>query len=219
MVIKQCFTLFFLLSIFHLSHSQEKKSLPFFFNEFHISVNRSALADANTENKFGFGAGISRLVMRQKKLNFIFGFEYNLNRQLKKQMYEGHFAFSDHSEYTINNLSIPLSLRYNLGNVTRLFLESGTFLDLSIGSQRKGSMHTFFPDQNNNIVYKEYTVKGKAGLAPLNYGLSGGVGLRLPFKKNELIIKTNYRFGWRNLYSGMGAIYNRYVTVSIGILV
>lgn len=195
-------------------------SIPFIFNEFNVSINRTNLATSNTEDRYGFGLSVARVGMKEKCFNVVFGFEYNLTRQYKKLMYEGHFASSSDIEYSINHLSVPFVCRYNLGNKTRFFLEAGIFMDLLINSKRSGTMYTSLPDQNNAIVYKEFTFKEKAGLAPFNYGPSAGVGLCLPFKNKELILKADYKYGLRNLYSGsMDGIYNRYIRVSFGVII
>lgn len=213
--------LLFVSFIFIYSFSFGKKdSIPFIFNEFNVSINRSNLENSNTADRYGFGVSLARVGMKEKHFNFVFGFEYNLTRQYKKRMYEGHFASSSDIEYTINHLSVPFACRYNIGNKTRFFLEAGVFMDLLINSKRSGTMHTSLPDQNNHIVYKEFTFKEKSGLAPFNYGPSAGLGFRLPFKNKELILKADYRFGLMNLYSGsMDGIYNRYIRVSLGVII
>lgn len=215
----RCLLVLFLLLDYCFSFGK-KDSIPFIFNEFNVSLNRTNLANSNTADRYGFGLSVARVGMTEKRFNFVFGFEYNLTRQYKKLMYEGHFASSTDIEYTINHLSVPFACRYNIGNKTRFFLEAGIFMDLLINSKSSGTMHTSLPDQNNNIVYKEFTFKEKSGLAPFNYGPSAGAGLRLPFKNRELILKADFRYGLRNLHSGsMDGIYNRYIRVSFGLII
>ena len=198
------------------SYGQEE-NIDFFFDEFGVSINSTNLKDENTENKFGFGIGIYHSFMNDKKINLIFGFEYNRTSQFKKIMYEGHFAHTTDLTYNLNNLSIPINIRFNVGNKTKVFLETGVFADLIISSKRKGTMHTYLPDQNNNIVYKEYEINEKADLASINYGFVLGLGLRIPLDKFEFTIKPDYRFGLRKLYSYQDNIYNRYIRLSVGL--
>lgn len=210
-------TLFFLL-FFSILNGQED-SISFFLNEFEISINRTNLEDENTEDRFGFGLGAFHSMMDSKKINLIFGFEYNLTNQLKKIIYEGHFAHATNVEYMIHNLSIPLNVRYNIGNKVKFFIQSGTFVDLIVNSIKKGIMHTYLPDQNNNIVYKEFSFKEKAGLSNLNYGFIGSIGLQIPNKwKKILILKTEYKLGLNNLLI-MNNInfYNRYWILTVGL--
>lgn len=207
-------TFSFLLSLL-TSYGQEDSAL-LFFNEFEISINRTNLANENTEDRFGFGLGVLHSMLEQKKINLIFGFEYNLTNQFKKIIYEGHYAHSTDVEYTIHNLSIPLNVRYNVGNKVKFFIQAGTFVDLIVSSKRKGIMHSYLPDQNNNIVYKEFSFHEKAGLRNLNYGFSGGIGLRIPTRKKELTIKTDYKIGLNNLLI-MDNIYNRYLRLTVGL--
>ena len=93
---------------------QEEKS-HFFFNEFNISLNKTNLSDDNTENRYGFGVSANRIMLEQKKINFVFGLEYNSTKQFKKKTYEGHYAHATDLEYTLNNLSVPLNFRLNFG--------------------------------------------------------------------------------------------------------
>jgi hypothetical protein len=125
------------------SFGQNKKK--FFFDEFNISINRTNLKNENTEDRFGFGFGIYHSFMSDKKINLIFGFEFNRTRQFKIRMYEGHFAHSSDLTYKINCLSIPIGVRYNLGHKIKIFVEAGGYADLILSSHRKGTMHTYPP--------------------------------------------------------------------------
>ncbi len=206
----------FLIPLSFLTAYAQKDTTSFFFNEFDLTLNRTNLINDNTKDRFGFGLGAFRSMMEPKKVNLIFGVEYNLTSQLKKSIYMGHFAHATDVEYTIHNLSIPLNFRYNIGNKVKFFLQIGTFVDLIISSSRKGIMHTYLPDQNNKIVYKKFSFKEKAGLRNLNYGFSGGIGLRIPITKMELTIKTGYNLGLNNL-SVDDNVYNRYFRLTVGL--
>lgn len=200
--------------IFLKAYGQEDKT-PYFFNELDISLNRTNLSNDNTKDRFGLGLGVFRIMREKKKVNVIAGLEYNLTNQFKKQVYEGHFSHATDVEYTIHNLSIPLSLRYNTGNKVKFFIQLGAFIDLIVNSRKKGIMHSYIPD-NNNIVYEEFSFSEKANLKGLNYGFSGGIGLRIPITKTELIIKTDYKLGLNNL-SVANSLYNRYYRLIVGL--
>lgn len=207
-------TLTFILSI-TLVFGQ--KNSVFFFDEFSVSINRTSLKDNNTNDKFGFGLGAYHALLESKKVNLIFGFEYNRTSQLKQSMYEGHFAHSTDVTYYINCLSIPLTARINFGNRIKFFISTGPFLYLSIGARQKGTMHTSLPNVNNQLVYKEFEFDGKADISSLNYGISLGIGINIPISKVNLIIMPDYKFGVKPLYDYHDQILNRYFRLMIGI--
>lgn len=183
------------------------------FNEFNVNLNLGH----DVEQQLGFGMGAYHSIMNQKKVNFIFGLEYNLNRQLIDYTYEGHYAHASNVRYTIHNLSVPFNLRYNIGKNIKAFIELGIFLDLIVNSKRKGIMHTYLPNENSNIVYNEFIFKENARITSPNYGICSGIGIKIPVKKRELIIKSDYKFGIRELDSRGTNFYIRYFRLSIGI--
>lgn len=210
---KKNLIILFILFSFFSSYSQEKDA-PFFFNEFNISLNKTNLSDDNTEDRFGFGIGLNRLMIKQKKVNLVFGLEYNVTRQFKKNTYEGRYANATNLEYTLNNLSVPLNFRLNLGNTFKIFTEIGVFIDLIYSSQRKGTMRTYLPNSNN---LNEFSIKEKANLSPINPGISGSIGLIIPIYKVESIIKIDYKLGLHELDSYKTSVLNRYYRLIIGI--
>lgn len=195
----------------------QEKNDPFFFKEFNISINRTNLSDDNTENRWGLGLSANRIMMEQRKINFVFGLEYNLTKQFKRRTYEGHFAHSTDMEYTLNNLSVPLNFRISFLEKNKIFIETGLFVDLILSSQRKGKIHTYAPDENNIVTYKVYNIKENAQLSRLNYGISAGIGISVPFDKFEIIIKPDYKLGLHELDSYKTSILNSYLRLNIGI--
>ena len=196
------------------SFGQEKVAI--FFDEFSISVNRTNLKNYNTEDRFGFGIGAYHSFLSKNKVNLILGIEYNRSNQFKKYMYEGHFANSADLTYSLSCISIPMGIRINFGSKTKIFLATGGYADLVINSNRKGMMYTYFPDQNNQVVNKEFQINEKAGLSN-SVGVYFGVGFRIPISKYGLIIRPDYKFGLNTLYSDVDNIYNRYFRLTIGL--
>lgn len=200
-----------------LSAFGQEEKIPFFFNEFTISLNKTLPWDDNTESRYGFGVSITRVMREQKKMNFVFGFEYNLTKQLKKTTYEGHYAYATDVEYTLNNLSVPLNIRLNFGANTRFFVEAGVFADLILSSKRKGKKHIEIVEGYTVISNQVADFKGKGNLSHINYGVVGGIGVSVPFDKFELIIKPDVRLGLHELDSFSTSFFNSYFRLSIGI--
>jgi hypothetical protein len=188
----------------------------FFFDEFHISLNRTALENSNTHDRYGFGLGIYHSFRSEKKLNIVFGLEFNRTSQFKKHMYAGHFANATDLTYNINCISIPIGIRVNLGSKTKVFIETGGFADLVINANRTGAMHTYIPDENNQLNYTMTEIDEKVSLSN-SIGLHLGVGVRIPLSTYELVIKPDYKFGINKLYSYQDDIFSRYFRLNVGL--
>mgnify|MGYP000951970680 CR=1 FL=1 len=197
-----------------ISNGQDSNTV--IFDEFLVSANRTVLQDGNTEDRFGFGLGIYHSFLPEKKLNIVLGLEYNRTGQFKKSMYDGHFANAANVTYSLNCVSIPFGLRANMGSKTKMFIEMGGFADLVVYSNRTGTMHTYLPDVNNQINYREFEIDENARLSN-TIGAYFGVGVRIPISKYELVVKSDYKYGITKLYSDPEEILNRYFRISIGL--
>jgi len=187
-------------------------STMFFFDEFKLSANRTMVSDYNTNDRYGFGIGLYHSFFRKKTSNILFGLEYNLTSQFKKQLYEGHFANSSNVTYTINSISIPIGLRLNIGKEIKYFAEIGGFVDLTLFSNRKGTMTTYNALDLSN---RTYTFNENAKLTNI-YGVYFGLGVRIPISKYELIIAPDYKFGLHQLDSYYD-ITNSYFRINVGL--
>ncbi len=188
-----------------------------FFNEFCVSLNKTNVQDYNSNDGIGFGVGAYHTSLPDKIVNVLLGFEYNRTTQFIENMYEGHFANATDLTYSINSISIPVTARLNAGKRIKFFCETGFFLDLNVGARRKGTKHTYLPDENNQIVYKEFEIDEKANISNINYGILAGIGVKVPISRFQLIIKPDYKFGIKALYDYQDQIYNRYFRIMIGI--
>ena len=183
-----------------------QKKIDLFFDEFCVSSNKSNVYDNNTDNKYGFGLSVYHSFRSDKTMNIIFGWEYNRVSQLKNYVYEGHFSHLTDVTYNTNYLSFPLGLRLNFGTRSKLILEVGGFADLSTGGKRFGTCHSYIPDENYVVTYKEFQFEEKGGLPSLA-GVYSGIGTVIPFSTVALIIKGDYKIG---LKMGPGSTYEEF---------
>lgn len=204
------------LQVFLSKASSGQDSKDLFFDEFQVSLNRTHLQDDNTVDRFGFGLGAYRSFMSDKRMNLVFGLEYNRTSQFKKSMYEGHFTQATDLTYNINCISIPIGFRVNVGAKLKVFFEAGGFADLIINSNRTGTKHTYSPDSNNQLHYNRTEIDEKVTLSN-TLGLYTGCGIRIPVSRFELIVKTDYKFGINKLDSYYDHILNRYFRINIGL--
>jgi hypothetical protein len=211
---KFCLVFLILIPLCNSLYAQDVNEL--FFDEASISFNRTNLADDNTENRNGFGLGLYHSFFAKSMVNLTFGVEYNRTSQFKRSMYEGHYASATDLTYHLNMASFPLGVRLNIGKKIRFFIEAGGYADLMLKSTREGMMHTYFPDENDQIVYKDYPIDEKAKLSSV-MGVYSGFGIRIPVSSFELVIKGDYKLGLQDLYSYMDTVNNTYWRIAAGV--
>ncbi len=212
MIIKQVLLLIgliFTLWVSSIAQSNEK----FPFDEFQVALNMTNEA----EIRYGFGLGTYIPFMQERRVNLIFGLEFNRTSLFLNSMYQGHWAHATDITYYSNCISIPMGLRVNFGKKTVVFIEPGFFGDFIISAKREGTMHTYLPDSSNHVTYtvSEFDEKVKFSNT---FGLYIGAGVLIPVSNIKLIIKPEYKFGINPLQSsGMDEIPNRYFRISIGV--
>jgi hypothetical protein len=162
------------LIITHLTPLYGQKDSLLFFNEYSISINQTDVgSNSNAEKKNGFGIGAYLSFQSQKKVNFVFGFEYNRTNVFFKHISTSKFGhYVKDVTYHYNCLSIPFLTRLNFGEKMKFFIEIGPYLDFQVGNTPSGM--------------------------PLLAGISSGIGLKIPISTHELFLKTDYKLA---LYS------------------
>jgi hypothetical protein len=186
------------------------------FNEFRVSINRNGSFTPNTNEKFGFGAGAYHTLKANKMIDVLFGFEYNRTSQYLESMYEGHVANSTDLTYSFHSFSIPFTARTTVGRKVKFFVDSGAFVDFILAANRKGTMHTYSPDENGHFVYKEFDFSERVKVSYPIYGVSVGMGIKIPLLKNEFLVRTEFKNGINTISNGMDSIFDRYYNLSIG---
>jgi hypothetical protein len=171
------------------------------------------LNDNNTKDRNGFGLGIYHSFFQKKTFTIIFGLEYNLTSQLKKQMNISHFGYSSNVTYTISTISIPVGLRLNIGKKIKYFAEIGGFLDINISSNSRGTttLYSFSDSLYHTTSFNEYAKLKNC------FGAYLGLGVRIPISKYELIIVPDYKVGFNPLYSNQDIITNSYFRINVGL--
>jgi len=189
---------------------------PVFFDEFSISISKANLNKSLEKEGFGFGFGFYKNIFSEKMVNLVPGFEFNRSVQYFEQMSSGHYGnYTDLTIY-INTLSLPVNARVNFGHKFKFFVEGGVFLDFTLGNKRKGMSH-FYQPGTGEPPEEGFPFEDKLNLEGINYGVSLGLGISIPISKIDLIIKPDYKFGVRTLYSYQDSVCNRYFRLSVAI--
>jgi len=201
-------------------YTQELDKKKFFSPEIMISLNRTTVADRNTHDRFGFGAGIYFPFFDKKRCNLIVGLEYNRNTLFKKYMStNGKWGGGNYNTtYDINNIGIPVCLRVNMGKKIKFFIEAGAFFDLAVFGREKGTYKVVIINPIDSTTTKiDRTFNSKISYKMPNFGIQGGIGLRIPIQKYEILLKGDYKWGMRNLIDNYyGIIRDRYWRFSVG---
>jgi len=173
--------------------------------------------DYGVDSRVGFGLAMYRTMLPQKKVNILFGFEYNRTTRFVDYFYKSHNSASYDVTYTVNSISIPFSVRINVGKRVKLFAEPGIFLDLNIGARGKGTSYSILyqPDENGNIQYTKTQYDEKADVSNINYGFALGVGIKIPVSKHYLIIKPDYKIGLVPVYDYYDQLSNNYFRMTV----
>lgn len=216
---KYLFTTLFLSSYSLFLYGQGKNASfgdKYFVSEFHFSINSSRLTNINTKHNLGFGVSTYRIWNEKKKINPVFGLEYNMTRTFAEYLYTSHFSNSKNVQFTVHCASFPLGLRFCLGEKIKFFIEPGFYFE--VGKKREaGIVYSYAPYQQNqtwvvNYQTSSFNIKSSAS----NYGIYFGAGVRIPAKRNEVVIKTDLKFGVLPLLSYMEYVSSSYIRLSIG---
>lgn len=165
---------------------QHDKKAPPPFNEFTVSANRVIIYNNASDyvEKIGFGAGVYRFWFESKRVNLIAGVSYNNYSMFKKYgtvSSDPPAEYLSDIRYRLHNLSFPVAVRFNVGKSVKFFTELGIFLNYNFYESKKGT-------KDSKLV------KHTSAPADLFFDTGGtaGIGLKIPLKKNGLIIKTYY---------------------------
>jgi hypothetical protein len=202
-----------LLLIAALLHCQETG--PLHSGELYVSANRTFLINGNTPGRFGFGAGYLLVIRPDKTVNVVSGLEFNHTEQFKDYVYNGRFSNYNDVTYKINFVTLPLALRINFGKEKRFFTEPGVFCDFVISSKMEGTQTVYSYDEGN-FSSRTYEIKRRANLSS-TFGLSFGLGFRMPVKNVVLILRPDIKVSINPLYDYHDTITNHYVRLNIGI--
>jgi hypothetical protein len=174
-------------------------------NEFTVSANLSVLFhnDGNTGLRLGFGAGIYKTWFEFNRFNLLVGISYNmlsLFEKIVKTEYSHYpsypYIFSN-ATYKIHCISFPVAARFNIGKSLKFFIELGIFPEFNVYGSIKGTAYTA---ADQTAVIKERYRPEAIIQGFMDIGAIAGLGLKIPLKKNGLLIKTSYQLSFSKSY-------------------
>lgn len=191
-------------------------------DEVYLSANRYIGYD--NEKEIGYGIGINHSFFRDRKLNLIFGIEYNKYNMYIKSWHKYSYFYNieyNNLYFNTNIISPNLCLRLNFGKKPGVFIEPGVFFSIpfyTTGSGVKEETYTYnlwgfgstytkkvVTDIDHQKAYLSKTVGGSLGL-----------GMKIPISKVQLVVKPNIIIG--SAFSYKYEITNKFYRLSIGII-
>lgn len=176
--------------------------------EYQFSLNKTQTISSHIKARLGFGIGVYHTFRQKKNINFKIGFEYN---RMVRFLPLNYFSYTNLGKTCVlNNVAIPMTIRFNFGEKTKLFVESGTYIDCPLKSTQKG-----YVESNNHLSVVKIS-KENVNTLNFDFGFSGGIGIRIPIKNKELIVKTELKIDDRMYEFDKDEFFNRYYNFSIG---
>ncbi len=68
------------------------KDSTFFFDTFAVSVNSTYAKGGEVDSRAGFGLGLYRTILPQKRVNLLLGLEYNYTSRFTKRLFKGKYS-------------------------------------------------------------------------------------------------------------------------------
>ena len=174
----------FAVSVF--GQEEEETKRPFFFNEFGLSVNRTNVSSPGIENRFGGGAGIYHSFVMGRQFDLVLGIEYNYTSLFTDHIMMGVDYYRDMT-FHIHTFSSPLAVRFSIGKNVKYFLDAGIFLGF-LFAEEKGETINPHPTPNNPKNYLPESMLEIRG----SFGPFFGIGIKIPMKQIEWIVKADY---------------------------
>jgi len=149
---------------------EKEKTSKFYIGEFYLSINSTLPSFTGLHPKIGGGIGARLYLLKDTRVNAILGLEINRNSVVVDNFDVHHYYNVDDVTVDIYTLTIPLGLQLNIDSKKRFFLETGFFMDIALYGNNKKAGGTFL-------------------------GPSGGLGVKIPKNKYNLVFKLDYKYG------------------------
>jgi len=152
--------------------------------------------------QLGFGIGAYHSGRKGKRLDILFGMEYNLHRQMLNFRREGRWGYTEDVQYTIHAIAVPVFVRWHLDGKQRFFVEAGAFMDLFVFANEQEIRHSIGLAEGVPS-YSVSSTKSRARISNFNYGLHAGLGCRMRVAGKAIVLKADARYGLPVIHEDM----------------
>lgn len=117
---------------------QETSRNKFFFNEFYFNANTSLPEHGNNHWGVGGGIGFVHVAFKEEYQNLVFGLELNSFETYSSIYSDDKYTSYKNVQASVLAINIPLSFRFNFGEVKRFYLQGGFSADLNLFAGGRG---------------------------------------------------------------------------------
>jgi len=212
----------------YLIFSQNEKTtyfdeVSFGFSQSYIKKDYINSEEFSIINQFGVNLDAMHTAFKGKRLNVLYGFEYNMVKfKLNYSLNFDRYDFQREHNITFHKITAPITIRLNLGEQHNLFVEVGgyfDFIDYESGNIKAfGVLKEGFP-VSENYPYK-VAYEGSYYKTGINLGGHIGIGSKFHGVTRDYVGKISFRrallqsqtyTGYNNLF------FSNYFKFSFGI--
>jgi hypothetical protein len=186
-----------------------------FINEYSISGDYTLSENLGKLLEPGFGFGIFHVHHFTGDIALAVGLEYNMTRFSFDDGEWDKYKHEQDLTYTLNYLSVPITLRFSIGKEFKVFAEGGAFFENYLLTTSRGTVTNYGPPGSTEKSTSEFHELKLTNI--INYGFIGCIGFQLPIGKYALIIKPGLTYGMKEIIvkDEDNEFYNRYAKISI----
>lgn len=205
--------LLFIILVFNSVFSQEKVRLGIHLGVNHYSLRGTEVLD-NVDSNFGYAIGLNfeykilnkfflstDLIFENKQVDYNYEFDYwYLNPDGSNQEFVHYNAVT---KSYFNFLTLPITLKYKIGNKNPYFIKSGIYLAKMLSQKEKTEFSPALPDYYN-MSSENFPLATE--IDNQDYGLTFAIGKEFKIKdKNYLIVELRDNLGFHNSVSRLTA--------------
>jgi hypothetical protein len=176
----------------------QKDSISF-INEFGISVNQTGISTADG-NGYGYSFSVLHSGSEKKHVSWLYGIEFNSANIYTDYIRLNRWYSYSNLSISVQSISIPLLIRVGFTsdkNKLKLFGEGGVRFDYKIWTHMKGT-YDFDSGYPDVAPPTSTSIEGYADKITTPFTILPSVGFGISYRLNKvnLILKTDYRFGF-----------------------
>lgn len=197
------YSFFALFAIFGMESgiAQQPSRNKFFFNEFYFNTNLSLPEHGNDHWGVGGGIGFIHVAFKEEYQNLVFGLELNSFETYSPTYSDDKYTSYKNVQASVLAINIPLSFRFNFGEVKRFYIQGGFSADLNLFSGGRGLYSSYGPTLQYPTITDQPT--DTISLRPkTSYSARVGIGYKTIVKKRNLAIQLEYLYNLSPVIQG-----------------
>jgi hypothetical protein len=184
-----------------ICQDEQRPKDKFFFNEFYFNANTSLPEHGNNNWGVGGGIGFVHVAFKEEYQNLVFGLELNSFETYSSIYSDDKYTSYKNVQASVLAINIPLSFRFNFGEVKRFYLQGGFSADLNLFTGGRGLYSSYGPTFQYPTITDQPT--DTISLRPkTSYSARVGIGYKTIVKKRNLAIQLEYLYNLSPVIQG-----------------